>query len=53
MKSTHSIHPSLLKVAVAVSIAVGTLGSAQAATTINPDTDRLIVKYMDSGSGVF
>lgn len=55
MKSMHSIHPSLLKVAVAVSIASGTLGFAQAAG--NPQyilsTDRLIVKYKDSGSAVF
>ena len=50
MKSTQSIHPSLLKVAVAVSIATGTLG-AQAATS--PATDRLIVKYKDGGSAVF
>ncbi|MDB5748415.1 MAG: peptidase, partial [Massilia sp.] len=63
MKSTHSIHPSLLKIAVAASIATGTLGLAQAAG-IAPDaqagssqtilsTDRLIVKYKDSGSAVF
>ena len=64
MKSTHSIHPCLLKVAVAVSIATGTLGFAQAAG-IAPEgqaagtsqyilnTDRLIVKYKDSGSAVF
>ena len=64
MKSTHSIHPSLLKVAIAVSIATGTLGFAHAAG-IAPDaqaagssqtilgTDRLIVKYKDSGSAVF
>ncbi|MFC5459851.1 S8 family peptidase [Massilia niabensis] len=64
MKSMDSIHPSLLKVAVAVSIATGTLGFAQAAG-IAPEvqaagtsqyilsTDRLIVKYKDSGSAVF
>ena len=63
MKSTHSIHPSLLKIAVAVSIATGSLGLAQAAG-IAPEaqgaasqhilgTDRLIVKYKDAGSAVF
>ena len=64
MKSKQSIHPSLLKAAVAVSIATGSLGFAQAAG-IAPDaqtagssqyilsTDRLIVKYKDSGSAVF
>jgi len=61
MKSTQSIYPSLLKVAVAVSIATGSLGSASAiAAGAAPeaqgagsshyilDTDRLIVKYKDA-----
>ncbi|THC43628.1 S8 family serine peptidase [Massilia sp. Mn16-1_5] len=61
MKSTQSIYPSLLKVAVAVSIAAGSLGSASAiAAGAAPeaqgagsshyilDTDRLIVKYKDA-----
>jgi serine protease len=65
MKSTHSIYPSLLKVAVAVSIATGSFGVAPAFAG-NPfevqaaggaqhilNTDRLIVKYKDSGSAVF
>jgi len=61
MKSTHSIYP-LLKVAVAVSIAAGSLTAGSAIAGINPDaaaagsqqfilhTDRLIVKYKDGGS---
>jgi serine protease len=65
MKSTHSIYPSLLKVAVAVSIATGSFGAAPAFAG-NPfevqaaggaqhilSTDRLIVKYKDAGSAVF
>ncbi|MFC5477324.1 S8 family serine peptidase [Massilia suwonensis] len=61
MKSTQSLCPSLLKVAVAVSIATGSLGSASAiAAGAAPeaqgagsshtilDTDRLIVKYKDA-----
>jgi serine protease len=64
MKSTHSIYPSLLKVAVAVSIATATLGSGSAlAAGVAPqaqgagsshtilDTDRLIVKYKDAKLG--
>ncbi|MGJ9419277.1 S8 family serine peptidase [Massilia sp. CMS3.1] len=62
MKSTHSIYPNLLKVAVAVSIVTGSLASASAAGTV-PDfqvagtkqyiveTDRLIVKYKDANVG--
>lgn len=60
MKSTHSIYPSLLKVAVAVSITTASLGAgaamagngpeAQAAGALQPilNTDRLIVKYKDA-----
>ena len=62
MKSTHSIHPCLLKVAVAVSIATGSLASASAAGTAPEaqaagtsqfilNTDRLIVKYKDANVG--
>jgi serine protease len=64
MKSTQSIYPSLLKVAVAVSIATASLGfgsaiaagsapEAQAAGTTQYilHTDRLIVKYKDANVG--
>jgi serine protease len=62
MKSTHSIYPSLLKVAVAVSIVTGSLASASAAGTVPEaqpaggaqyilNTDRLIVKYKDANVG--
>ena len=58
MKSTHSIYPSLLKVAVAVSIVTGSLASASAAANMPTEpaqyilhTDRLIVKYKDADVG--
>lgn len=58
MKSTHSIYPSLLKVAVAVSILTGSLASASAAGNVPTEpspyvlqTDRLIVKYKDANVG--
>ena len=58
MKSTHSIYPSLLKVAVAVSIVTGSLASASAAGNVPTEpsqyilhTDRLIVKYKDANVG--
>ncbi|MGX4643220.1 S8 family peptidase [Massilia sp. SYSU DXS3249] len=51
MKSIHSIHPSLLKIAAAVSIATVSLGAQAGAPIL--ETDRLIVKYKDSGSAVF
>jgi serine protease len=58
MKSTHSIYPSLLKVAVAVSIVTGSLASASAAGNMPTEpsqyvlhTDRLIVKYKDANVG--
>ena len=60
MKSTHSIYPSLLKVAVAVSIVTGSLASASAAGNVPEaqgtsqfilNTDRLIVKYKDANVG--
>lgn len=58
MKSTHSIYPSLLKVAVAVSIVTGSLASASAAGNMPTEpsqyilhTDRLIVKYKDADVG--
>jgi len=58
MKSTHSIYPSLLKVAVAVSIVAGSLASASAAGNMPTEpsqyvlhTDRLIVKYKDANVG--
>jgi serine protease len=58
MKSTHSIYPSLLKVAVAVSIVTGSLASASAASNFPTEpsqyilhTDRLIVKYKDANVG--
>ncbi len=60
MKSTHSIYPSLLKVAVAVSIVTGSLASASAAGTAPEvqgasqfilNTDRLIVKYKEPNLG--
>ncbi len=58
MKSTHSIYPSLLKVAVAVSIVTGSLASASAAGNFPTEpsqyilnTDRLIVKYKDANVG--
>ncbi|MEN3275767.1 MAG: serine protease [Massilia sp.] len=53
MKSTHSIQPGLLKIAVAVSIATGSLSAQAASPTPILDTDRLIVKYKESGSAVF
>jgi serine protease len=65
MKSTQSIYPRLVKVAVALSIATASLGSASAlAAGVAPearleepshiilDTDRLIVKYKDAQVGV-
>ena len=58
MKSTHSIYPSLLKVAVAVSVVTGSLASASAAGNMPTEpaqyvlhTDRLIVKYKDADVG--
>jgi serine protease len=64
MKSTQSIYPRLVKVAVAVSIATASLGGASAiAAGVAPeaeaagashtilDTDRLIVKYKDATVG--
>ncbi|MBD8532045.1 MULTISPECIES: S8 family serine peptidase [unclassified Massilia] len=61
MKSTHSMYPCLLKVAVAVSIATGSFGAAaagaipefQGASTPQTilNTDRLIVKYKDANVG--
>jgi serine protease len=58
MKSTHSIYPSLLKVAVAVSIVTGSLASASAAGNVPTEpsqyilhTDRLIVKYKEANVG--
>lgn len=58
MKSTHSIYPSLLKVAVAVSLVTGSLASASAAGNVPTEpsphilqTDRLIVKYKDANVG--
>ncbi|QNA87423.1 S8 family serine peptidase [Massilia sp. Dwa41.01b] len=62
MKSTHSIYP-LLKVAVAVSIATGSLCAGSAIAAVNLDaqaagttqyitnTDRLIVKYKAAQGG--
>ena len=55
MKQTHSIHPTVLKICAAVSLAlasVSSLAAAGAASAGTPqyivETDRLIVKYRDS-----
>jgi serine protease len=60
MKSTHSIHPCLLKLAVAISIVTGSLSASAGtvpavqeagASQFILNTDRLIVKYKDANVG--
>jgi serine protease len=48
MKQSHSIHPAMLKMCAAVSLAFVAMTAGAAQQKFIPDTDRIIVKYKDA-----
>lgn len=48
MKQTHSIHPAMLKMCAAVSLAFVAVTAGAAEQKFVVDTDRIIVKYKDA-----
>eukprot|EP01114_Cavostelium_apophysatum_P016155 TRINITY_DN4542_c0_g3_i1.p1 TRINITY_DN4542_c0_g3~~TRINITY_DN4542_c0_g3_i1.p1 ORF type:complete len:595 (-),score=147.13 TRINITY_DN4542_c0_g3_i1:374-2158(-) len=48
MKQTHSIHPAMLKMCAAISLALVTAAAGAAEQNFIVETDRIIVKYKDA-----